>query len=137
MAVAVLTNAYINISSNIVSTNSNQIAVDIGAADVESTTFGSVWETHLVGLLNASGNIGFVQDFAVSGLDSIMWALFIARAAVSFEFRGDAGAVSTSNPKYTGNLLILGWPPLGNSIGELATVKMPFKVSGAITRATS
>lgn len=137
MATTVLTNAYISIAANVLSTNGNQIAVDTQAADLTSTTFGSTWDTAVVGLLNASGNITFVQDFAAAGLDSIMWALFIARAAVAFEFRADAGTVTTSNPKYTGSLLVLSWPPLGNSVGELATVKCNFKVTGAITRGTS
>jgi hypothetical protein len=45
--------------------------------------------------------------------------------------------VSTSNPKYTGNLLIKAWNPITGSVGDEASVSVSYPTSGAVTRATA
>lgn len=136
MAILALKDAYISINSQVWSSSANHLEINAAIEDLDKTTFGATWKGHLGGLIDGSGSITFLQDFAAAGLDSVFWTLFIAGANVPCEFRPTSGAVSTSNPKYTGSILLKNWSPIGNSVGELAAVKMDFAVDGALTRAT-
>ena len=53
-----------------------------------------------------------------------------------FEIRLSDAAVSATNPKYTGSILI-SQHNLGGAVGELAAKNLTFQTSGAVTRATS
>jgi hypothetical protein len=77
----------------------------------------------------------FKQDFAATKLDSIMWPLL--GTVVPFEVRADQGVASTSNPKYTGFLLIKAWNPITGSVGDESSVSVSYPTSGAVTRATA
>lgn len=100
------------------------------------TTFGSDgWKELLGGLKSGEIALDFLQDFANSALDSIMWPLL--GTVVPFEVRPDNAAASTSNPSYTGSVLINGWNPIQGSVGDEATVGVSFPTSGAVSRATA
>jgi hypothetical protein len=45
--------------------------------------------------------------------------------------------VGTSNPKYTGSVLIKSWNPIEGSVGDEASVGVSYPTSGAVTRATA
>ena len=137
MAILALKDAYISINSTVWSASANHLEVNAQIDDLDKTVFGATWKGHMGGLLDGSGSITFLQDFITAGLDSAFWTLFIAGANVPFEFRPTSAAVGISNPKWTGSMLLKNWNPIGNSVGELAVVKMDFAVDGAITRQTS
>lgn len=131
----VLTDAYISIGGNVVSDHATKVEIPFEAEDKEITAFGGTWKARTGGLKDASLNITFINDFAASNLDSIMFALF--GTVVAFEIRATSGAVSTSNPKYTGSVFIKEWKPIMGSVGDLATVDVSFPTSGTVTRATA
>jgi hypothetical protein len=56
---------------------------------------------------------------------------------VSFEVRASNAAVGTSNPKYTGSILINGWNPIQGSVGDEASVGVSYPTSGVVTRGTT
>ena len=64
-----------------------------------------------------------------------MWPLL--GTVVPFVVRLDQAAVGTSNPSYSGNVLINGWNPIEGSVGDEASVSLGFPTSGAVVRATS
>lgn len=131
----VLTDAYISINSNVLSDHGNKVEIPVSVEDKETTAFGQTWKTRTGGLKDASLNISFIQDYVAANLDSIMWALL--GTVVSFEIRASSGTVTTSNPKYTGSILIAEWKPIMGSIGDLAALDVSFPTSGAVTRGTS
>lgn len=136
MAKMVLLAEYVSINANDLKTwNAKaELAVEVEEKDV--TTYASLgWKEVLGGLKSGNTQLEFKQDFAAAALDAIMWPLL--GTVVPFEFRADQGAVSTSNPKYTGFVLIKEWNPLTGSVGDEATAKVQFPTSGAVTRATS
>ena len=136
MAKMVLLAEYVSIATNDLKTwaNKAELAVEVEEKDV--TTFASLgWKEVLGGLKSGQMALEFKQDYAAAALDAIMWPLL--GTVVAFEVRADQGAVTTSNPKYTGNLLIKEWNPLTGSVGDEATAKVTFPTSGAVTRATS
>jgi hypothetical protein len=115
-------------------TKKAEIAVEVEEKDV--TTYGSLgWKEVLGGLKSGSIALEFKQDFAATKLDSIMWPLL--GTVVAFELRADQAAVGTSNPKYTGNLLVKAWNPITGSVGDDASTSVSYSTSGAVTRATA
>lgn len=135
MAVLCLTDAYISIASNDISSSCYQVGLDAQVDDLDITTFGSTWKGHKGGLKAGTLAIAFRQDFAASAIDSIIWPLLGTSAA--FEIRPTSSAVGSSNPKWTGSVVITSYAPLGNSVGELAVVTVSWPTTGTVTRATS
>jgi hypothetical protein len=136
MAKMVLLASYLSLNSNVLSANANKIELSMEVEEKDVTTYGSLgWKEVLGGLKSGTLAIEFKQDFAATQLDSIMWPLL--GQVVPFEVRADQAAAGTSNPKWTGNVLIKAWNPLTGSVGDDATVSVSYSTSGVVTRATS
>lgn len=136
MAKMVLLAEYLSIASNDLSTYTAKAELAVEVEEKDVTTYGSAgWKEILGGIKSGTINIEFKQDFAATKLDSIMWPLL--GTVVAFEVRADQAVVGTSNPKYTGSILIKEWNPVSGSVGDEATVGVTFPTSGAVTRATA
>ncbi len=136
MAKQVLLQSYISLNGTDLSTYCSKIELTVEAEEKDATTFGSAgWHENLGGIKSGSLALTFKQDVAASALDSILWPLFGTQ--VTFETRLNNGAASTSNPKYTGSVLIKQWNPISGSVGDVAEVSVTYPTTGAITRATS
>lgn len=136
MAKLVLLTEYLSIGGTDLSAYTRKCELTVEVEDKDVTTFGSAgWHERLGGLKNATLNIEFVTDFAAGLLDAIMWPLLGTVAA--FEVRPTSAVVGTSNPKWTGNLLVTGWNPLTGSVGDEASVSVSYPATGAVTRGTS
>lgn len=131
----VLTDAYINIGSNVVSDHGNKVEVPLTLADLDTTTFGQTWRARVGGLKDASLVVDFLNDFVAANLDSIFFPLL--GTVQTFEIRPTSAARSTGNPAYTGSILIKDWKPIVGAVGALATVSVTFPTSGAVLRQTS
>ena len=113
-------------------TSKVEVAVEVEEKDV--TTFASAgWKEVLGGLKSGNIAITFKNDVADSALDDTMWALL--GTVVAFEVRPTSAVVGTSNPKYTGNVLINAWTPISGSPGDVNELSVTYPTSGAITRA--
>ncbi|MEV6546429.1 phage tail tube protein [Streptomyces sp. NPDC051665] len=132
----VLLAEYLSINSNVLNAFTKKAELSIEVEEKDVTNYASLGWKEVIGGLK-SGELGceFLQDFAASQLDALMWPLL--GTVVPFEVRPDQGAASVSNPKWTGSILINGWNPITGSVGDEATVSMGFPTSGAVTRATS
>ena len=132
----VLLAEYLSINSNVLNTFTKKAELTVEVEEKDVTNYASLgWKEVIGGLKSAELGCEFLQDFAASQLDAIMWPLL--GTVVPFEVRADQGAASTSNPKYTGSILINGWNPITGSVGDEATVSMGFPTSGAVARATA
>lgn len=117
-------------------TSNVSLAVEAEAKDV--TTFASGgFKENLSGLKSGNIAFGFKNDVAVGQLDDLMWTLFIAGAAVAFEVRASNASRSTSNPGYTGNLIITNWTPISGAPGDVNEQSVTFPTTGVISRATA
>jgi hypothetical protein len=111
-----------------------ELAVEVEEKDV--TVFTSAgWKEVLGGLKSGNIAITFKNDVADGLLDDTMWALL--GTITAFETRATSSAVGTSNPKYTGSVLINGWTPISGSPGDVNEQSVTFPTSGAVTRAES
>lgn len=136
MAKMVLTSEYLSISANDLSTYLRKAELVVEVEEKEVTNMGSLgWKEYLGGLKAGTLSIEFLQDYAAGLLDAIMWPLL--GTVVAFEVRPTSAAVSTSNPKWTGNLLVKSWQPVGGGVGDEANLSLTYPTSGAVTRATA
>lgn len=136
MAKMVLLAQYLSLNGVDLSDYTRKAEVAIEVEDKDVTTYGSLgWKVVLGGLKSGELGIEFLQDVAATKIDSIMWPLL--GTVVPFEVRADSSAVGTSNPKYTGSVLIKAWNPLEGSVGDEASVGVTYPTSGAVTRATA
>jgi hypothetical protein len=117
-------------------TSSVELAVEAEVKDVTVFTSGGFKE-NLSGLKSGNLQIGWKNDLAAGALDELMWALFIASAAVTFEVRAVNSARSTSNPGYTGSVIINEWTPITGSPGDVNEFSVTYPTTGVITRATA
>lgn len=136
MAKMVLLASFVTIAANDLSAYCSSIECTAEVDEQDVTTFGSGgWKEVLGGLKSGGLKLKFKQDFAASALDSIMWPLL--GTVVAFEVRASNGARSTSNPGYTGNLLVKKWAPITGDVGSAAEVDVDYPSSGAIARQTT
>ena len=136
MAKMVLLAAYVSLNATPLWTYANKIELSTEVEEKDVTTYGSLgWKEVLGGLKSGTLAIDFKQDVAAAALDSIMWPLLAS--VVPFEVRLDQAAVGTSNPKYTGSVLIKEWKPISGSVGDDAQVGVSYPTSGAVARATA
>lgn len=132
----VLLAQHLAINGNTLNEYTKKAELTVEVEDKDVTNYASAgWKEVLGGLKSAELSCEFLQDFAATELDSIMWPLL--GTVVSFVVRADQGAVSTSNPSYSGSILINGWNPIEGSVGDEATVSVGFPTSGAVTRTTA
>lgn len=134
MAVMALVNEHVSINSVNLSSFVKSAVLTVDVAQLDSTAMGDSWTEVIGGLKSGSLAITFNDDFAAAATDVTLWPLL--GTVVSFEVRPDGGAVSATNPKYTGSILI-SQHTLGGSVGDLAAKSLTFQTSGAVTRATS
>ena len=115
-------------------TRKGELAVEVEEKDI--TNYASAgWKELLGGLKSGELGIEFLQDVAATKIDSIMWPLL--GTVVAFEVRLSNAVVGTSNPKYTGSVLIKEWKPIEGSVGDEASVSVSYPTSGAVLRATA
>lgn len=135
MARIVLTNAVVKINSVDLSDHVASVELAQEVEEVETTAFGDTARTRTGGLANNSLSLDFHQDFASASVDDTLNGLVGGTA--SFEILPNGTAVSATNPKYTGTVLLTEWTPVSGAIGELATASITWPISGAVTRATA
>lgn len=135
MARIVLTNAVVKINSVDLSDHIANIELSQEFDDVETTAFGDAGRTRTGGLEDSSISLDFHQDFAAASVDATISPLVGGTA--SFEILPNGTAVSATNPKYTGTVLVTEWSAVSGAVGELATASVTWPVSGVVTRATA
>lgn len=137
MAAFTLTNPYVYINgASDISSYVRAVTLDVQVETPDTTTASSTaWKSAAAGLKSATIQLELNQDVAASALDSIVWPLL--GTTVAFQVNAASSTTSTSNPKWTGNMIVNGWQPVKGSVGDVATISVTFPVTGAVTRATS
>jgi hypothetical protein len=136
MAKMVLKSSFVGINGVDRSSWCSKIELTAEVEEKDVTTFASNgWKEVIGGLASGSLAVTFKNDVAASQLDELMWALFTT--VTTFEVRATSAAVGTSNPKYTGNILIKNWNPISGSPGDVNENSYTFPTSAAVLRATS
>lgn len=138
MANIVLTDAFISIAANVLSSSSNSVSIDYSAAAQDDTAFGDTTKSNIGGLKDWTIKVDINQDYANAAADSILFPL--VGTTVAFEIRPTSAVVGTSNPKYTGTGLVTAYNPIGGKVGDKAAASITIVPGGAtptLTRATA
>lgn len=136
MAKLVLTNAVVKINSVDYSANINQIELALTADEVDTTSFSSTgFRTVTGGLKSGSVTLSFHNDYAASGVDSVLWNAFNTIATVVVLPNGTAA--SASNPSYSFTALVTNVNPVSGAVGDLAVQNLTWPISGEVSRATA
>lgn len=131
----VLLASFVSLNSVDLSVYARKVELSTEVEDKDVTTYASQgWKEVLGGLKSGELSLEFLQDVSASEIDSIMWPLL--GTVVPFAVRLDNGPVGTSNPEYSGSVLINGWNPIEGGVGDEASVSVGYPTSGAVTRAT-
>lgn len=125
-------------SSTDLSDHISQVSIDLNAADVDFTNFGSGgYVEKKPGLLGADISIDFFNDFASSSIDSLVWTSFAAKSIVYLDVKPTSSARAATNPSYVFALYVAKYPPGGFQIGNAATTQVGFMIAGKYARLTS
>jgi hypothetical protein len=132
-----MTNAYLLLNgASDLSDHMSAVELDVEAEELDSTTFGSTgYKSMLGGLKSGSLKCTFKGDYAASNIDSILWPLL--GTVVAFDVKAVNAARSTSNPSYTGSVLISNVNPIAGGVGDLVEFDLTWPTTGTITRATA
>lgn len=134
MAKLVLTQANITIAGTDISDNVASVTLTTSSAEVETTSFGSGgYVTRVGGLKDGSLALDIHNDY--SAIDGLLYPLIGSTA--SFVVKPNGTATSSSNPAYSGTILVTEFSPVNGAVGELATASVTFPISGSVTRGTA
>ncbi|MEV6633878.1 radical SAM protein [Actinoplanes sp. NPDC051470] len=134
----ILKDARIEINSVVMSTDANQVGLDLNAEEQDDTAFGDNARARLSGLQDPGLSVGFNQNFTNGGVDQLLFALWSAGAVVTCKVRPTTAAISTGNAEYVGGFLPSKYTPFGNSVGDAAkaNIQWPYGSGTAIARNT-
>lgn len=135
MAKQAILAGYLALNATDISSYVKSAAVNVEVDPLDATTFGSNgWMENLAGIKSYTLEATALNDVAAAAIDSIIWPLL--GTVVTFEIRLNNTVVGTSNPKYTGSVLVTGHN-VGGEVGALAQLDWSFPGSAALTRATA
>lgn len=126
---------YLSVNSVDLSDHVRSVTLTYNAEELDDTAGGDTHRSRIGGMKDWSLQVEFNQDFAAAKVDATIFSLVGTTTAI--EVRPDTDAVSATNPKFTGNVLVTEYSPLANGVGELATTSATWPGSGALTRATA
>ncbi|MFG1898695.1 hypothetical protein ACGFIP_32275 [Micromonospora zamorensis] len=136
MPIMVLKSSYLALNAIDRSANTSKVELAVEVEEKDVTVFASQgWKEVLGGLSSGGLAVTFKNNLDASALDSAMWALL--GQLTTFEVRATSAVVGTSNPKYTGNVLIKNWTPISGSPGDVNEASYTFPTSGVVARATA
>ena len=132
MAEFVLVDPFISIGGNDLSDHFTSVALPVEVDVQESTGFQPAggYRTRVGGLKDWSATLDFNQDFDAGELDATLWPLLGTSQPVVI--RGREAVLGANNPEWRGNAILSSYPPLGNSVGELATGSITLMGNGPL-----
>lgn len=136
MAVTVLINPQVIINSVDLSNHIDQVELHVSFADVDTTAFGQTAKTRLAGLGDHKVTIDFQQDFAIGEVEQTIWPLLgtVTTFTINEINTSITTAGTSTNPQYTGSILVNDWIPVGGKVGELQKSSISWPVSGEVSK---
>ena len=136
MATFVYTDASVVVNSVDLSDHVKSCTVNYEAEMLDDTVMGDTTRSNIAGLLNWSIDVEFLQDFAAAKVDATLFAL-IGSASFTVIVKPTSGSVSSTNPSFSGSVVLESYPPMSGAVGDLETASATFRSAGTLTRATS
>jgi hypothetical protein len=135
MAKYVVTATNVTLNGSNISDSVAQASLELTAADVDVTDFGSGGFTEVVGgLKSGTVSLDFHQDYAAGAIASLLNPLLGSIATVTLKPNGTV--TSATNPVWTATVLVNSITPISGAVGDLATFSVSYPTSGSVTSAT-
>ncbi len=103
------------------------------ADELEDTAMGDTYRSRIGGLKDWSVEIEFNADFGASAVDTTLAAIGVG-STTTIAIKPTSGAISTSNPEWSGTVLLKDYGAVSGSVGDLLMAKASFSGAGALTR---
>ena len=133
---AVLKNAHLTVNAVNLSTSVRSLSITLGVEPQDDTAMADNTRTSEAGLKIWSLTVQFFQSFAGGSVDATLFPL-LGAAPFTVIVRPDAGAVSATNPNYTGSMILASYTPVTGEVGTEHMVQAEFVAAGDVSRATS
>ena len=138
MAKLVLRDCVITVNGVDFSDHVSSVEVSLKKASIDTTNFSGGGKEQVAGLKDDEFTVNFQQDFAAAEVDATLYPLYNNETEFVVTVKPTVGAVSTSNPLYSGTCILLEYQPLSGKVGELSDTKVKFQTQrSGITRATT
>jgi hypothetical protein len=136
MAKYVVTATAVKIGTTNVSDSCASATLELTAADVDVTDFGSSgWTQVIGGLKSGTLTLDFHSDYGVGGINTILNPLLGTIATVTLAPNGTVG--SSTNPIWTVPVLVNSVSPVAGAVGDLATFSVSFPTAAEVTSSTA
>ena len=138
MASMVLKDAFFSLGGTDLSTYIKSITFSGTADTPEDTAMGDDSKSYLPGgLRDWTVALEFNHDDAVGAVSATLWTAYTSAAVSAVVARPASGAKSTTNPEYTGNVVVSDVTPFGGSVGDAGSNSLSLQGSGGLTRDAS
>lgn len=138
MAEQVFKDGTLSIGGTDLSDRTVSATLNLGAETPDNTSMGNNTRTVVAGGLKTVGfSATLLQDFASSQTDATIWTAYNAGTATAIVLKPTSGAVSATNPSYSGNFIISEYTPIQGNVGDVSMVNITAVPTGDITRATA
>lgn len=132
----VVTNPKVTINGTNVSPSVASATLELTAADVDVTSFGSNGYTELIsGLKSGTVSLDFHSGYAAGEINTVLNPLIGTLATVVINPNGTA--TSSTNPAWTATVHVNSVSPVAGAVGDLATFSVSYPTSGSVTFATA
>jgi hypothetical protein len=136
MAKYVVTATNVTLNGTAISDSVASATLELTAADVDVTDFGSGGFTEVVGgLKSGTVSLDFHSDYGVGAISTLLNPLLGSIATVVMKPNGSV--TSASNPAWTATVLVNSITPISGAVGDLATFSVSYPTSGSVTSATA
>jgi hypothetical protein len=136
MAKYVVTATNVTLNGTNISSAVASATLELTAADVDVTDFGSGGFTEVIGgLKSGTVSLDFHNDYGVGAINTLLNPLLGSLATVTLNPNGTV--TSSSNPLFTTLVLVNSVSPVSGAVGDLATFSVSFPTSGSVTTSTA
>ena len=134
----VIKNAFVSVGGTDLSDQVREVTIQEGFESQDPTTMGKNTRLVKAGLKTWNVSIVFKQDFSASEVDAKLSAIYAADPPeADLIIRPDSGAVSATNPQWSGKGVLMDYTPVGAAAGDFLEAPVTFEAAGDLTRATS
>jgi len=140
MAELCFKDAYVLVGTTTAPTNLSDhvrsVTINYAAEMLDKTAMTDDSRSRLAGLKDWSVTIEFNQDYATGSVDATLFDM-VGSSATRVLVKPTTAIVGAGNPRFYGNALLESYPPVGGSVGDLATVSVTFQGDGDLTRSVA
>jgi hypothetical protein len=139
MAKQIILDAQVTINSVDLTDHVQKVTVDSKKDTIDVTSMGAASKEYLLGLGDGTIQVTFFQDYAAGSVDATLQPLHTGNSVFPIEVIPQAGAVSPTNPSFSGTFILPEYQPISGGVGDASMMDVTFQNASqsGITRGTA